>query len=149
MDLTYYEDIELGKKESLGECVVDRDEMMEYAMKWDPQPFHIDEEAARSSPFGGLVAPVGYTMGLVNRMSIERQSRVASMGGLGKDKMRYPTAVRPGDTISATVEWLHKRESESIPNAGIVTCAVETRNQNGDVVLVYEATFMVAKRPAP
>lgn len=147
MSVVYFEDIELGEKELLGEYVVDRDEMIEYAMKWDPQPFHIDEDAARSSPFGGLIAPVGYTMGIINRMAIERQSKVASMGGLGKDKMRYPIAVRPGDRIAATVEWLHKRESESIPNAGIVTCTVETKNQNDELVLIYEATFMVAKRP--
>ena len=147
MSLVYFEDIELGKRDLLGEYVADRDEMIEYAIKWDPQPFHIDEEAAKLSPFGGLIAPVGYTMGVLNRMAVERDSRVVSMGGLGKDKMRYPTAVRPGDTITATLEWLHKRESESIPNTGIATCVVETKNQNGELVLTYEATLMVAKRP--
>jgi len=147
MGVLYFEDIELHKKEILAEFVVDREEMVEFSRKWDPQPFHIDEEAAQKSPYGGLIAPIGYVMGMINRILTEKDQKVAGMGGLGKDKMRYGKAIRPGDNISVTIEYLHKRESQSMPDIGIVQCAAEAKNQNDETVLTFEATFMAVMRP--
>jgi len=144
--MIYFEDIEQYKEELLGDYVADKDEIIEFSRKWDPQPFHIDEEVAKSYSFGGLIAPVGYTTGIINRLAVQRVPRIASLGGLGKDKVRYPNPVRPGDQITVFHECIEKRVSKSRPECGIVRMAVKVTNQDDKPVLTYETTLLVARR---
>ncbi len=131
----------------LGEHFVDKKEMIEFAKKWDPRPLHIDEEAAQSLPGGDVVAPAIYTIGVVNRLSLKGDS-VVVMAGIGWDEVRFPNPVYPGDIITATNEYVEKRDSGSRPDVGIVSSLIEVRNQNDVLCLSFKITFMVAKRLA-
>ena len=121
--------------------------MIEFAKKWDPRPLHIDEEAAQSLPGGDVVAPAIYTIGVVNRLSLKGDS-VVVMAGIGWDEVRFPNPVYPGDIITATNEYVEKRDSGSRPDVGIVSSLIEVRNQNDVLCLSFKITFMVAKRLA-
>jgi len=147
MELVYFEDIELNDKGVLGTHFVDKEEVIEFARKWDPQPFHIDEEAAKSLPSGGIIAPAIYTIGIINRLATEQDSVIVALAGFGWDEVRFPHPVYPGDTIAITGECVERRESESRPDAGIVTSLLEVRNQSDVLCLTFKSTFLVAKRP--
>ena len=147
MELVYFEDIDLFEKGVLGTYLVDKEEVIEFARKWDPQPFHVDEEAAKSLPSGGIIAPAIYTIGIINRLAVEQDSVIVALAGFGWDEVRFPNPVYPGDTITITGECIDKRESESRPDAGIVTSRLEVRNQNDVLCLTFKSTFLVAKRP--
>lgn len=147
MGTRYFEDIELHAREELGEYVVDRDEVIEFSKKWDPAPIHIDEEAAKASIYGDIIAPFGYAIGIIQRMVHQRDLKAAGMGGLGMDNVRFPHMVRPGDVILVTVQCIDKRESNSRRDLGIVRYAVEVTNQHGESCLTYESTVLIQKRP--
>jgi len=147
MEPIYFEDIELNEKIILGEHFVEKDEMIEFAKKWDPRPLHIDEKAAKTLPGGGVVAPAIYTIGVVNRLSVKTDA-VVVMAGIGWDEVRFPNPVFPDDTITVTIEYVDKRDSDSRHDAGIVVSLIEVRNQSNALCLSFKLTFMVAKRPA-
>ena len=94
----YFEDLEVGRVFRGDECVADKDEMLEYARKNDPAPFHLDEEAARNSPYGGLIASAGYTVTLWYRSTIPIQRSLAFLGGF-EWHIKLPLPVRPGDRL--------------------------------------------------
>ena len=146
MNWVYFEDIELHRKDDLGKYTVDKDEVIEFARKWDPQPFHIDEEAAQSFPSGGIIAPAIYTLGIVNKLAVESDSVVAALAGFGWDEVRFPHPVYPGDTIHVTAECIDRRLSESRRDAGIIRSLIEVRNQHDVVCLSFKSTYLVAKR---
>ncbi len=147
MDWVYFEDIELHQKEQLGGHTVDKEEVIEFSLKWDPQPFHTDEKLAKSFPSGGIIAPAIYTIGIVNRLAVRDDSKVAAMAGFGWDEVRFPTPVYPEDRITIVAECVEKRESNSRPNAGIVCSLIEVKNQKDELCLSFKTTFLVAKRP--
>lgn len=146
--MEYYEDIELHQKIVVGEYTANRDEMIEFARKWDPQPYHIDEEAARSYPNGQLTAPSGYTLGITTLLLAQMEShRVAVLANLEYEHTKLPIAVLPDDHLTMTMEHLEKRESQSNPGRGIVRTLMEVRNQHNEVVLSYVGVALIAKRP--
>ncbi len=147
MELLYFEDIELNDKGVIGTYLVDKEEVIEFSRKWDPQPWHIDEEAAGSFPSGGIIAPAIYTIGIINRLATQQDSTIVALTGFGWDEVRFPYPIYPGDTITITGECIEMRESESRPDAGIVTSQLEVRNQSDVLCLSFKSTFMVAKRP--
>lgn len=147
MVLQYFEDIQLHQTRRVGEYLVDKDEAIEFARLWDPQPFHLDEETAKAYPAGGLIVSALYTLGVMTRLAFEQDTQTANLIGFGWDNVRFLNAVRPGDRISMFFECTEKRESKSRPDAGIIRYAVEVKNQNGDVCLSLEGANMVAKRP--
>ena len=148
MEILYYEDIELNQRNTIGEHYVDKEEMLEFARKWDRQPFHIDEELAKSYPSGGLIAPLTYTMSIVTRAaSIAEQPRMAILAGLEYERVQIPNPVRPGDQLVVTAEFIDKRESVTKPDRGIVRTLVEVKNQNDELVLSAVGVGLVAKRP--
>src|SRR5262245_14805606 len=98
----YFEDLEEGTVFRGDECVADRDEMLEYARKNDPSPFHVDEEAARNSPYGGLIASAGYTVTLWYRSGIPISGSIAFLGGF-EWHIKLPLPVRPGDRLRTEV----------------------------------------------
>ena len=148
MEIEYFEDIKLNRKKVLGEYTADKEDMIEYARQWDPQPFHIDEEAAKAYPYGALTASSGYTLAIVTLLRATLESpRGAVLGMLEYEKVKFPKPVYAGDRLIVTSEPTEMRESTSNSDCGIVKAQVEIRNQHDEVVLSYITVAMIAKRP--
>ena len=143
----YWEDFKVGDTELMGEKRVDKDEVIAFATAYDPQPFHVDEEAARKSFFGGLIASGWHTCGMVMRMMCDSYlNQSASLGSPGVDNVRWLKPVRPGDTIRATRQVLETRASSSKPDIGIVKSRWDVHNQNGELVMTMEGIGMFRRR---
>lgn len=145
--MQYYEDIETGTVRELGTTSVTREEVLEFAEKYDPQPFHLDDDAAEETIFGGLIASGWQTVGLVMRLLVdEHLNDYASMGARGVDELRWHKPVRPGDTLSAELEFVEKRPSESNPRIGHVRNRVNARNGDGEEVISWVGLAMYERR---
>jgi len=147
MDIIYFEDVEVGKKRTKSVTYqVNKEEIIEFARHWDPRSFHIDEVAAVSSIFGGLVACSAHIFSILSWFATHGQSRTASIAALGFDKLRMHHPVRPSDTLSCSFECLEKRESHSKQDRGIVRTLATIFNQQNIEVFSAIVTTMVAKR---
>ena len=139
-----FADIAPGLKHVAGPYRVEREEMMAFARKWDPRADHVDEEAARAGPFGGVTASSSYVISvrtaLLYRIDEFRDAIIAT---LGWTDLSFPRAVRPGDELTLECEWIDKRLSKSQPDRGLATQTIALRNQNGEIVLSYRDTVMV------
>lgn len=142
----YFEDIEPGEKETVSYYEVTKDDIIEFARKYDPQPVHVDEAAAMASTHGGLISSACHTMALSAVLLNQRQRRVAIIAGSGWDDVRFPNPVRPGDRLIVTVECTEKRESKSKPDRGVVRFRIMMENQFGMPVLTYKTTVITARR---
>ena len=143
----YFEDIAIGQKDTAGEYPVGKEEVIEFAKKWDPQPFHVDEEKARLTQFGGIIASASHTM-VISLWLLNRAGKgIAAISGLGWDKMRLPNPVRPGDWLSLTMECIEKWESKHKIDRGILRHSVVVRNQDNVPVCTFETSTMIEKRP--
>ena len=150
MSTVYFEDLEVGTRYVSPESiVVDEDEMMEYNRKNDPWPFHVDEEAAKKSPFGGIIASGGYTLTLAYRLSHSiyntPDSPWAFLSGFDWH-IKFPVPVRASDTLTYSLEVLNKRLS-SKPGRGVANGREQLTNQDGEVVYDVEFVFLMATRP--
>ena len=153
--MLFFEDVEIGMKVTLREYVVDENEVIAFATQWDPQPFHVDRREAEASVYKGLTASGCHIMAMRTWLlhhgredvSGTQRDKLAILGALGWDELRFPNPVRPGDRLSLTRECIEKRESRSRPDRGIVQNQMTLQNQNGDVVLIHKDTIMVAKKP--
>jgi acyl dehydratase len=145
----YWEDFKVGDTASIGERVVDRDEVIAFATAYDPQPFHIDEAAAEQSMFKGLIASGWHTVAMTMRMMCDAYlNRSASLGSPGVDNVRWLKPVRPGDTISGRRVVLETRASQSRPDMGVVKMRWEISNQKGELVMTMEGYGMFKRREA-
>ncbi len=143
----YFEDYVAGSVHEFGRIAVDEREVIEFASRYDPQPFHTDPQAAQRSPFGGLIASGWHTAGLMMRLVVEHYlSRVASLASPGVDELRWTQPVRPGDTLSVRATVLEARRSRSKPDRGIVYTRFEVLNQRGEVVMSVKAMNMLRAR---
>src|SRR5215510_9829739 len=140
----YFEDLEEGTVFRGDECVADRDEMLEYARKNDPSPFHVDEEAARNSPYGGLITSAGYTVTPWYRSGIPISGSIAFLGGF-EWHITLPLPVRPGDRLRTEVEIVGKKQA-SKPGRGYVTTSQKILNQDSQAVFTCEVVWMVATK---
>lgn len=147
--MRYWEDIPVGEVRQLGSYTVTREEIVAFARQFDPQPFHVDEEAAQRSSFGGLVASGWQTCGVCMRLLVEGfgSEGMASMGSPGVDELRWLRPVRPGDTLSLRTEVMEKTPSSSKPDRGSVRTRQELRNQRGELVLTMVGIGIFARRP--
>jgi acyl dehydratase len=142
------EDFHPGETIELGSRSVDRDEIIEFARKYDPQPFHVDEEAGRRSIYGGLIASGWHTVAMLMRLLVDAvASRSASMGSPGIDELRFLKPVRPGDTLTARMIVLDVVPSRSKPDRGHVRASYEVFNQHGDRVMTMIARGLYGRRP--
>ena len=116
--MQYFEDMEVGTKSSFGHYEVTREEVLEFASKYDPQPFHLDDEAAAQTFFGRLSASGWHTCAMTMRMIVDqfRHEKTASIGSPGIDELRWLKPVYPGDTLRMETELIEKRQSKSKPN---------------------------------
>jgi acyl dehydratase len=143
----YFEDLEEGVVYFGDECAADREEMLEYARKNDPWPFHLDEEAAKATPFGGLVASGGYTFTLWYRSAIPILKPIAHYGALPDWRFSFLHPVRPGDRLRAKVTIMSKRPSRRPErNWGYVAVEWEILNQEKQVVLKVNLEWIIRKR---
>jgi acyl dehydratase len=143
----YFEDLEVGDTRKAGPYFVSKDEIIQFAKQFDPRPFHIDEEAAGRSVFGGLSASAGHTFAIFIFLTGKYQPPFRALAGLGYDELRLPNAVRPGDNLYLESTTLEKRESKSRPDRGIVRGQSLLRNEKGDTVLQCVSSVLVERRP--
>lgn len=146
----YFEDYHPGSVHEFGPIPVDQDEMIAFAKRFDPQPMHIDPEAAKQTIYGGLIASGWYTASLMMRIYVDHYlSKVGSLGSPGLDELRWLRPVRPGDQLWARGTILEATRSRSKPDRGIVRTSVEVMNQDGQVVMTMKAVnFMLCRTPA-
>ena len=143
----YWEDFKPGDTFSMGERVMDREEMIAFAKQFDPQPFHIDEAAAKRSMYGGLIASGWHTVAIVMRMMCDSYlNQSASLGAPGVDHVRWLKPVRPGDTLRAQRTVLESRASQSRPEMGLVKMRWEVLNQKGELAMTIEGACMFQRR---
>jgi len=143
----YWEDFKVGERIHLGSKLVTREEIIEFASKYDPQPFHVDEAAAGQSIYGGLIASGWHTGAMVMRMMCDAYLlRAASMGSPGLDSLKWLKPVRPGDRISAYRTTLESRASKSRPEMGIVKFFWEVLNQHAETVMSMEGYGLFGRR---
>jgi acyl dehydratase len=148
-DLTplYFEDLTVGARYRTGSIEVTAEEIVGFARRYDPQPFHIDIAAAEKSVFGGLIASGWLTAALTMRLMVNGEFTFGSGAiGLGIDSLRWPQPVRPGDVLSSEVEILSKRESQSRLEFGVVKMRTTTRNAAGKVVQAMVSHVLVPRR---
>ena len=145
----WFEDYRPGLVLEFGAIAVDEDEVVGFARRFDPQPFHVDAEAAAQGSFGGLIASGWHTGSLMMRLLVEHYlSPVASLGSPGLDELRWLAPVRPGDTLSVRVSILETRRSQSKPDRGLVRALMEVLNQRGEVVMSMKALNFILCRGA-
>ncbi len=148
IDDRYFEDYVEGDVHELGTIAVEHDEVIAFARRFDPQSFHTDPQAAKRSPFGGLIASGWHTAGLMMRLFVEQYlTHVASLASPGMDELRWLKPVRPGDTLSVRVTVLKATPSRSKPDRGAVTSLIEVFNQDGEPVMTLKPVNMIARRP--
>jgi acyl dehydratase len=150
MDLNYFEDVAVGETPLFGNYEVTKEEIIEFAAQYDPQPFHLDEQAAKQTLLGGLSASGWHTAAISMRLLYDSfLVNAASMGSPGVDELKWIKPVRPGDRLSLRRNVLSKKESQSRPDLGIVVTQSDILNQHGDAVMTYVAPLMLQRRGIP
>jgi len=145
----YLEDFAVGQTFGSGRLVVEEARIKTFAAEFDPQPFHIDAEAARQSLFGGLAASGWHTAALTMRLLVESDIKpVGGIIGAGFDELRWPRPVRPGDELRVESEVLEVRPSKSRPEQGMIKVRTTTLNQKGEAVQIFVGNLVVPCRPA-
>lgn len=151
--MMHFEDIEIGARQSFGRYEVTREEVIEFASKYDPQPFHLSDEAAAKTYFGRLSASGWNTCAMTMRMLVDNMSTIeqAGLGSPGLDNLRWVKPVYPGDILRCETEVLEKRRSRSRPDMGLFKSCCRTFNQHDELVLemVNNALIRVRDPDAP
>src|SRR6476661_3939753 len=147
MSRRYLEDFTVGQTFASGRLRVDKKQIKDFAAEFDPQPFHLDEDAARDTIFRGLAASGWHTAALTMRLLVE--SEIEPAGGIigaGFDEFRWPRPVRPGDELHIESEVLEARPSRSRSNQGLIKVRTTTLNQNDEAVQIQIANLIVPRR---
>lgn len=145
----WFEDFRPGEVEEFGACEVTQAAILAYAAEFDPQPFHTDPEAAKTSIYGGLIASGWHTVGIMMRLLVDHYiPRNASLGSPGVDELRWLAPVRPGDRLRVRVAVQEALPSRSRPDRGSVRSLMETLNQRDEVVMTVRGTLLFRRRPA-
>ena len=143
----YLDDFTVGQVFRSGRIRVEADRIKSFAAEFDPQPFHLDPEAATHTFFRGLVASGWHTAALTMRLLADSELKPAGgIIGLGFEELRWPLPVRPGDELSLQAEVLEVRPSQSRPEQGLIKIRVTTLNQTGEAVLTQVGTLLVRRR---
>ncbi len=144
--MLYFDDIEVGYRSTVGSYDLSEREIIEFASTWDPQPFHIDRDAAAASIFGGLIASSLHLFAICTRLFFDHEDRIQIVAMLGKDAIRIPNPARPGDTLTYTTECIRKKASSSRSDRGVIALKDTLVNQCNKPVLTQEVTLMVVRR---
>jgi acyl dehydratase len=145
----HWEDFSVGTVREFGGVTLTRDEIVAFGRQFDSQPFHVDEEAASRSPFGGLIASGWHTCALAMRMICDAYlNETASLGSPGVENLQWLKPVRPGDTLRMRTTVLEARPLRSRPGVGLIRNRWEMTNQHGELVLQLEGAAMLRRRAA-
>jgi acyl dehydratase len=146
--MQFFEDMEVGAVERFGSYGVTREEVLEFARKYDPQPFHLDDAAAAKTFFGRIAASGWHSCAMTMAMVVEQQQRTGhqGMGSPGIDELRFVRPVYPGDTLRCERVTLSKQHSRSRPEMGIFTSRMQVFNQHHALVLSFVASAFVRVR---
>ncbi|MFK7865691.1 MAG: MaoC family dehydratase [Pseudohongiellaceae bacterium] len=145
----YFEDFEVGSRQEFGSYLVTEEEIIEFATKYDPQPFHLSDEAGKAMIFGGLCASGWHTGSIAMRMTVDNMpADSASLGAPGLDELRWVKPVFPGDRLRMASTVVSTKESNSRPELGIVFLLNEVFNQKDELVMSFKPTVMFRKRAA-
>jgi acyl dehydratase len=145
--MRYWEDFDVGDVTTMGPVTVSAEEIVEFATRYDPQPFHLDEEAGKASPFGGLIASGWHTTALFMGMFVRAVLLdSASLGSPGVEEIRWTAPVRPGDTLSGRSTVTAVQPSSTNAGRGTVFTTNEVFNQDGVLVLSLRARGFFARR---
>jgi acyl dehydratase len=145
--LMHWEDVVTGESVSFGAVTVTRDQIIEFARAFDPQPFHLDDEAARHSIVGHLFASGWHSCALMMRMlADEVLNKSASLGSPGMEEVKWLKPVLPDDRLSGRYTCLSKRRLASRPKVGVCQMLIEMVNQNGDVVMTWKSSQFLSVR---
>ena len=143
----YFDDFEVDEVFATGGITVSEAAILDFAMLYDPQPFHIDVNAAARGPFGGLVASGFQTLALSFRVFYQANViNACSLGSPGFDELRWTAPVRPGDTLSVEARVREKRASKSKPDRGVLRMDYRTLNQHGDTVMTFSAIHLMQRK---
>ena len=149
MSVRYAEDFEVGDKFDLGRYHVTREEIVDFAQKYDPFPFHVDEEFASKTVFGGIISSGWLTslvwLRLMHKNFLENET---VLGSPGHEEVKWPTPVRPDDQLEGTLEVLEQRVSSSRPDLGFVRYRATLTNQNDETVFDTTSTMIIKPRPS-
>ncbi|UIF87096.1 MaoC family dehydratase [Cupriavidus sp. UYPR2.512] len=147
--MLYFEDFEAGSRRELGSYLVTEEEILAFARQYDPQPFHIDKEAAAKSIYGGVISSGWMTCSIMMRLLVlSTTGKSASMGSPGVDEIRWLKPVYAGDTLTVVLNVLDTRPSQSKPDRGVVHTQWEATNQRGELVCTVKGMGMYGRRPA-
>jgi acyl dehydratase len=145
----YLEDFAVGQVFVSGRLKVDTEQIKSFAAAFDPQPYHLDEEAARKTVFQGLAASGWHTAALTMRLLVDGELNPAGgIIGVGFDELSWPRPVRPGDELHAKSEILDVRPSKSRPDRGLIRVRTTTLNQHDETVQVFTGNLIVPRQPA-
>lgn len=147
--MQYFEDLETGVTTRFGSYEVTREEVIHFARKYDPQPFHLSDEEAARTHFGRLAASGWHTCAMVMAVIARHfvASEMAGLGSPGIDELRWLKPVYPGDTLHVTGTVIDTRPSRSKPDIGSFRTAMEITNQDGDPVMRYISIVLIRRRP--
>ncbi len=146
-DPLYFEDYTPDFEMSGGRYRISEEEILEFGRRFDPQPLHVDPQAAADGPYGGLIAPGCLTFAIRAALYNQLPARPVLVAGLGLERMDLSTPVRPRDLLSLRVSVVSTRRSRSKPDTGIVTMCQTIENQNGESVLSMTSKMIVRARP--
>jgi acyl dehydratase len=145
----YFEDFEVGSSIEVGSFSFSDEEIIDFARQFDPQPFHVDREAAAKSMYGGLIASGWHTCSMMMRLMYDNFLHdAASLGSPGVDELRWLKPVRAGDTLTVTFVVLEARPSSSKPDRGVVSSEWRAVNQRGELAVSVKGMGMFLRRPA-
>jgi acyl dehydratase len=146
--MQYYEDLEIGRTQKYGSKLVTREEVLEFAAKYDPQPFHLSDEAAAKTHFGRISASGWHSCAMVMAMMVENltANKQAGLGSPGLDELRWHKPVYPGDTLRVESTLIDKRRSASKPEMGIMRATIAVFNQAGEKVMSFTSIGLIATR---
>ena len=143
----YFEDYVVGTIHEFGRITVEEDEIIAFGRRFDPQVFHTDPEAAKSTIYTGLIASGWHTAALMMRLFVDNYlSHVASLGSPGVDELRWILPVRPNDTLTLRVTVAETRRSTSKPDRGVLFSFIEVLNQQKKVVMSMKAVNLLLCR---
>jgi len=142
----YWDDLSEGERLDCATITLTLPEIMEFAIKYDPQTFHIDEEAAAASRFSGIIASSLQTLSACTRVIVDAQGDMAILSGLGIEAVQLPNPVRPDDLLTVEASWVDLRRSKSKPDRGMATTRFKALNQKGEIVIESGFRYMIACR---
>lgn len=148
--MLYFEDIQPGKKSAFGRYEVTREEVLDFARKYDPQAFHLSDEAAAKTHFGRIAASGWHTCAMMMRMLVDNMSDIqqAGLGSPGQNELRWLKPVYPGDVLRIESEVIDKTPSRSRPDMGSFQTRITVLNQHDDAVMTTLAIGLIRRQPA-